>query len=236
MRNYEPNLIDSGEDWVVCKSEVVSNESEEMKVQLGRAYRLFKNTFTGCDSSLKNDGLTLDALPDLFSQVDARQEDMEQLKNMKSGDLSGYRFYNVFNLTSPSPLFYHLLKEISPIVRKHLGNSGVNPDDPLWMQCWMNFHKPDQVLDWHDHHFPWHGYISIDPKDSITKFREYLPEGTYDYNIHNKIGNIYLGPGFSRMHKVVVNNDYEGDRITLGFDIITQSTLPDDQFSLIPLL
>ena len=68
MRNYEPNLIDSGEDWVVCKSEVVSNESEEMKVQLGRAYRLFKNTFTGCDSSLKNDGLTLDALPDLFSQ------------------------------------------------------------------------------------------------------------------------------------------------------------------------
>ena len=50
MRNYEPNLIDSGEDWVVCKSEVVSNESEEMKVQLGRAYRLFKNTFTGCDS------------------------------------------------------------------------------------------------------------------------------------------------------------------------------------------
>ena len=43
MRNYEPNLIDSGEDWVVCKSEVVSNESEEMKVQLGRAYRLFKN-------------------------------------------------------------------------------------------------------------------------------------------------------------------------------------------------
>ena len=47
MRNYEPNLIDSGEDWVVCKSEVVSNESEEMKVQLGRAYRLFKNTLQG---------------------------------------------------------------------------------------------------------------------------------------------------------------------------------------------
>ena len=105
MRNYEPNLIDSGEDWVVCKSEVVSNESEEMKVQLGRAYRLFKNTFTGCDSSLKNDGLTLDALPDLFSQVDARQEDMEQLKNMKSGDLSGYRFYNVFNFSKNVPSY-----------------------------------------------------------------------------------------------------------------------------------
>mgnify|MGYP003331956089 FL=1 len=133
-------------------------------------------------------------------------------------------------------MIYHLLKEISAITRKHLSNFGVNPDDPLWIQCWMNFHKPDQVLDWHDHHFPWHGYISIDPKDSITKFREYLPEGSYDYNIHNQIGNIYLGPGFSRMHKVVVNNDYEGDRITLGFDIITQSTLPDDQFSLIPLL
>ena len=113
MRNYEPsNLIDSGEDWVVCKSEVVSNESEEMKVQLGRAYRLFKNTFTGCDSSLKNDGLTLDALPDLFSPGRCTTERYGTTKKYEIGDLSGYRFYNVFNLTSPSPLFYHLLKEI----------------------------------------------------------------------------------------------------------------------------
>ena len=38
------------------------------------------------------------------------------------------------------------------------------------------------------------------------------------------------------MHRVVVNDDYQGPRITLGFDIITEPTLPDDQFSIIPLL
>ena len=48
--------------------------------------------------------------------------------------------------------------------------------------------------------------------------------------------NIYFGPGWDRKHKVCVNEDYSGNRITLGYDIHTQPDLPDDQFSLIPLL
>lgn len=223
---YKVRELQRGDDWALYRSTVVENESEEMKTQLGRAYRLFKNTFTGCDSSLKSDKFTLSALPELFR--DTSDEDKQALQDvMQSGDLSGYRFYNVFNLTSPSPLFWFLLKEISFVVRTELKS-----DAPMWMQCWMNMHKPNEVLGWHDHHFPYHGYISIDPKDSVTQFKE----DDLRYDIKNEVGNIYFGPGWKRMHRVVVNNEYDGPRITLGFDITLEPNLPDDQFSIIPLL
>ena len=102
----------------------------------------------------------------------------------------------------------------------------------MWMQCWMNMHNPKEVLGWHDHQFPYHGYVSIDPKDSITQFKE----DNLRYEIKNEVGNIYFGPGWKRMHRVVVNSEYDGPRITLGFDIVLEPTLPDDQFSIIPLL
>jgi hypothetical protein len=220
------NLIEKGDDWVLYRAEVVQREQQEMITQLGRSYRLFKNTFTGCDSSLKSDNFTLSALPTLFSDTSA--EDKGTIKEMAEADMSGYRFYNVFNLTSPSPLYWFLFKNIKQVVRDTLGNN-----QPLWMQCWMNFHKQNEVLKWHDHHFPYHGYVSIDPKNSTTEFKQ----GSLKYNIENVVGNIYFGPGWERMHRVVVNEDYDDSpRITLGFDILTEPTLPDDQFSLIPLL
>ena len=146
-----------------------------------------------------------------------------------SEGFSGYRFYNLFALTSPSPLFWLLYRDIRTVVRTTL-----NTDEPLWFQCWMNMHKPDQVLNWHDHKFDYHGYVSIDPKDSITKFHD--PNTNVRYEIKNEVGNIYFGPGWDRKQKVCVNEYYSGNRITLGYDIHTQPDLPDDQFSLIPLL
>ena len=117
-------------------------------------------------------------------------------------------------------------RNIKQVVRNTLGTN-----QPLWMQCWMNFHKQKEVLKWHDHHFPYHGYVSIDPKNSTTEFKQ----GSLRYNIENVVGNIYFGPG-DRIHKVIVNNDYSGPRITIGFDILDEPSVPDDSFSLIPLL
>ena len=97
----------------------------------------------------------------------------------------------------------------------------------MWFQSWLNFHKPDQVLDWHDHNWPYHGYISIDPKGTRTVFK--------DYEVKNEIGNIYIGPGHRR-HKVEVDEVYDGPRITLGFDIHTEPSKPFDQWSLLPLI
>ena len=217
--------IRDGEDWCLWRSQAVENESKEMVAQIGRSFRLFKNTFSGLDSSLKQEGLTLGALPDIFNVQEQYDKDTQFLN--KETYFSGYRFYNLFALTSPSPLFWLLFKDIRHVVRTQL-----QTDEPLWMQCWFNYHEPHQVLKWHDHRFPYHGYVSIDPKDSTTLFKE----GDVKYEIKNEIGNIYFGKGWDRMHMVRVDSPYEGKRITLGFDIICQPDVPDDQFSIIPLL
>ena len=220
--------VTEGDDWVLYRSPAVEHESQEMIAQLGRSYRQFKQTFTGFDSSLTSRELTVGSLPDIFNVEEQHEKDKEFLNNMDEG-FSGYRFYNLFALTSPSPLFWLLYRDIRTVVRTTL-----NTDEPLWFQCWMNMHKPDQVLNWHDHKFDYHGYVSIDPKDSITKFHD--PNTNVRYEIKNEVGNIYFGPGWDRKHKVCVNENYAGNRITLGYDIHTQPDLPDDQFSLIPLL
>lgn len=134
----------------------------------------------------------------------------------------GYSYYNIFAATSPSPTFYNLYKELTSLVREYVGD-----DRPLWIQSWLNFHMPNEVLDWHGHAWPYHGYISIDPKNTKTVF-----DG---YEIKNEVGNIYIGPGY-RQHKVEVIETFDTPRITLGFDIHESPAKPYDQFSLVPLL
>lgn len=133
----------------------------------------------------------------------------------------GYAFYNIFAITSPDPLFYQLHAELRSIIRDY-----VKHDKPLWFQSWANYHMPDQVLNWHNHNWPCHGYISLDPKKTKTVF-----EG---YEIVNELGNIYIGPGH-RMHKVEVIESFNTPRITLGFDIEDRPGPSHDQFSLMPL-
>ena len=136
-----------------------------------------------------------------------------------------YHEYNIFGATSPSVHMYKLFSALRAIIRDKLGY-----DDRLWIQSWVNFHTHDQVLDWHNHDAKWHGYVSIDPKDTTTEFER-------GFKIENKVGNIYLGPGYNR-HRVVNNSEYDGVRITIGFDVLTDSpdTDPSHNFGCIPLL
>ena len=118
----------------------------------------------------------------------------------------GYKFYNIFSLTVGSPLFYLLYRQISLAVR-----SIVNDTDPLWMQCWLNYHKSNEVLNWHGHYgCILHGYISIDPKNTTTEFKK--------FSIKNEVGLMYIGSP-STQHRVVVNEDYSDTRLTLAFDV-----------------
>ena len=79
------------------------------------------------------------------------------------------------------------------------------------MQSWLNFHKHDEVLDWHNHTWPYHGYICIEPQETTTVFEE--------YEIKNEIGNIYFGSGF-KPHKVRNDTQFDGIRMTIGFDVL----------------
>lgn len=116
-----------------------------------------------------------------------------------------YGFYNIFSITSPSTNFYKIYKELSDLIRNNL-----KTDEPLWIQAWLNYHTSDQLLKWHTHGYPYHGYICIDPKDTITVFE--------DYTIENKIGQIYFGHG-NIYHRVEAVKPFDGHRITIGFDV-----------------
>lgn len=123
-----------------------------------------------------------------------------------------YDKYNIFALTAPSTSFHQIYKEMRGLIRSQLGE-----DRPLWFQAWLNYHTYDQLLDWHDHNFEYHGYISIDPKSTKTVF-----EG---YEIINKTGQMYFGPG-NRKHAVQAIEPFDGVRTTIGFDVHTIPNSP----------
>ena len=222
------NTLNCGNDWALYKFPFISENKDQIIAELNLAHKNFKNRFTGVDSSLTSrDQITLGDLPSLFEESRDHQFLENEMKT--NSNLSGYSFYNVFALTSPSPFFYNIYKTLRNIIRLHVGD-----ERPVWFQSWLNFHNPNSVLDWHNHAWDYHGYISIDPMNTTTKFKNNLGEIVYE--IDNYPGQIYFGPG-GRMHKVFVNEDF-GDkpRLTIGYDITFMPTPPDDQFSLLPLL
>ena len=135
-----------------------------------------------------------------------------------------YHEYNIFGVGFSIRTYVQVVL-CGAIIRDKLGY-----DDRLWIQSWVNFHTRDQVLDWHNHDGKWHGYVSIDPKDTTTEFER-------GFKIENKVGNIYLGTGYNR-HRVVNNSgEYDGVRITIGFDVLTDensSPDPTHNFGCIP--
>ena len=147
----------------------------------------------------------------------------QQVKQSFNGEdtTASYYKYNLFAVTAGSMYFYNLFKELRTVIRAEL------PDKPLWIQAWVNLHTQDNVLDWHDHVWAYHGYISIDPKNTTTEFK--------DYTITNKVGQIYFGPG-GRLHRVNVLEPYAGDRITIGYAATTDPIMDTGCAGLFPLL
>jgi len=134
---------------------------------------------------------------------------------MQADSTGTYELYNLFSITSGMPFFYEIYKEVCQSYRDWTGDTG-----PAWMMSWLNSHKQELVLDWHDHFgSEYHGYITIDSRQNIktkTKF--------HNYEIINELGNIYIGHcGFE--HKVVVQEPYEGIRHTIAFQITRNQQL-----------
>ena len=125
-----------------------------------------------------------------------------------------YRYYNATCLTFGSPLYFKMFIDLQKLIRKILKTK-----KPLWYQCWLNFHKQEEVLDWHTHiESILHGYISIDPKETETEFKGYI--------IKNKIGNIYFGKP-ENPHRVNVLKKFDGNRITVAFDVMSEKNVKD---------
>ena len=136
-----------------------------------------------------------------------------------------YDQYNIFSYTSTSAIFYDLYKDLNKIIRDYVGD-----DRRIWMQSWLNFLSYDEivhVLGPHNHKWDIHGYISIDPKNTTTEFT--------DFDIKNEIGNIYIGPG-GDYHEVVNDGEWNGSRITIGFDLTFDEDRPQTDRQLFPIL
>ena len=118
----------------------------------------------------------------IFDHLDTAHGVFKKIFSDNNDSTWSYNLYNVFALTAPSTIFYNIYKELGTFVRSKIGD-----DRPLWIQAWLNYHRPDECLTRHGHEFDWHGYISIDPKSTQTIFD--------NWTIDNKPGQIYLGPG-----------------------------------------
>ena len=59
-------------------------------------------------------------------------------------------------------------EQLTDIIKDYLPN-----ENKMWFQSWVNYHKPNEVLDWHNHLWHTHGYMSLDPKETDTIFKNY---------------------------------------------------------------
>ena len=150
-----------------------------------------------------------------------------------------YQRYNIFSILAGSHYYWNLFKDLGVCIQKHILET-LKQELPknMWIQSWLNFHTKDELLKRHNHadngNGYMHGFISIEPQDTKTMFYENYEDKEPIYHIDNKIGNIYIGDG-NKWHEVVSNNDFDGDRITLGFDVMTRNS-PTNHFGFIPII
>ena len=142
-----------------------------------------------------------------------------------------YQHYNTFTATAGDKNFYNLFVALTQIVSEYIKIHHVSTDNMLYMQSWINNHMHNEVLGVHDHNCPIHGYVSIDPKFSKTVFTKGMSDDVM-YEVENLIGRVYIGPG-KQFHKVENTKEYEGQRITLAFDINDEK---NTHLSFIPII
>lgn len=180
------------------KSETIIKHLEDYIKDCNTAYNIFNNLYNPKQ------------IPDFPTQAHYSTAESENV------------FYNIFTLTPTSLNFYYLYKELVGFIKHYLNN-----DEPFWLSAWINFDRYGKTLTWHNHDFPYHGYISIDPKNTKTIFK--------DWTIDNEPGLIYIGPGDAH-HKVEALEPFEGYRITIGFDIETKPNITKPTMCSIPVL
>jgi len=186
-------LKNDDQGYRIYQSEVILNNQQEMIDEINSAYAKF----------IKN--------------VD--KEDINTLPFSNHKDKEGKTFIsgisNFFAFTAPSPLFYDLYIELRDAIRDYVGDSR-----RLYMDAWVNYlpYDTESILCWHNHAFTYHGYISLDPKKTITDFE--------DWQITNQPGYIYIGPG-SKKHRVILLEEHKNPRITIGFDVEDKTILPE---------
>jgi hypothetical protein len=152
-----------------------------------------------------------DNFDEILKESDLIQKRFKYKFSNHSSTTWAYKWYNIQYFTVGLIHYYNIIKSLEKNIRSFVGHN-----NPLWYQCWINFHEQHELLDWHEHqNILCHGYISIDPKISFTMFE--------DYTITNTIGQLYLG-SINKKHKVEAS-PFLGQRITLAFDVVDMNAV-----------
>lgn len=134
--------------------------------------------------------------------------------------------YNIFSHLACHQCYYDLWWSLLHEIAEYTSEQGIDTGSQLWMQSWANIHRGNERLLDHQHQWPIHGYISLDPGDSETVFLD-APGGTELYRIHNRPGTVYIGPG-ERYHRVEYLTAHTSPRITLGWDLEYRERIIDE--------
>jgi hypothetical protein len=150
----------------------------------------------------------------------------------RQGTTEFYYLYNIFSMASCNKEMYKIYEQLTGFIGEYLSEVAY-PDDNVWMQSWLNFHKEDEVLKSHSHDFDIHGYITLTDHKTDTIFTD-GHNGKEVWRIENKPLQVYIGPG-RQHHQVQVNESYSDERMTLGFDLVLRDTVTEN-FSFMPVL
>ena len=103
-------------------------------------------------------------------------------------------------------------------------------EDKIYVQCWANVLRKGQAIKQHQH---WNtrytylgGHICLDNYDTHTYYIN--PYNRKSIDTKNEKGHVYLFPNWVEHY----TDTYEGDdsRVTIAFDIITQTVYDEDIF------
>lgn len=139
--------------------------------------------------------------------------------------------YNYLMYPVPgSHALYDSIKETFHACNRHMW-SGEEPEEHYYIQCWLNFYRKGEFIDWHPH-WPeefnsWHGFYCVDVEpDSCTTYRVQgrIPEKD-DIVIPSKDNLIVLSTSGRDVHRSSEWNDPDRARITIAFDIVPANKL-----------
>lgn len=143
------------------------------------------------------------------------------IERLEYSSHEGYKLYNFFSAAAPNRSAIRIFRELKDFVFSNCD------DDSLYIQAWLNSQKSNHLLDWHRHNgYLFHGYICVDPKNTVTEFET--------FTIENEPGLMYLGE-CGEMHRVIKRQDFLGERMTIGFDVVRPASAEFLNLGFIPI-
>jgi len=126
-----------------------------------------------------------------------------------------YTAYNLFMY--PYDEFHSLYNEVKTLFRECCID-----EEKYYIQCWVNFYKKGDFINWHHHWEPhkhtWHGFFCVDCEPSKTTYR--IPGVFEEVDITSEDNLLVMSKSNGDTHRTWPWEDATRDRITIAFDIV----------------